>query len=79
MQAELSYYGKFRDLEYLDAIPWNHFAFFHSWLRKTKKEEKQAHEKAQREREQAMASMRSRRGSYSRGAPRAPVTSRSYR
>ena len=59
MQAELVYYGKFNDLFYLDSIPWDQFIYFHSWLRKTKKEEADAQQKAKKQQEQAMSAARS--------------------
>lgn len=60
MQAELTYYGKFRELSYLDDLPWNQFMWFHRWLRDVKKKEAEEQKKSQMKQEQAMASARSR-------------------
>jgi len=66
MEAELVYYGKFADLAYLNALPWNHFEFFHNWLADVKKKEAEAQEKARKAQEATAAQARS--GSTNKGS-----------
>jgi len=60
MQAELAYYGKIGDFTYLDKLPWSHFVYLYRWLCDVKKEEKEAQERAAKDREAKMAASRSR-------------------
>lgn len=60
MQCELVYYGKWGDVSYLDNLPWNQFVHVYNWLSNTKKQEKENQDKAQKEHQAAMDSMKAR-------------------